>query len=171
MRRWICAPGTPSAHKKCMTERCSSVVQFISFAAIFTTVWQLSYWTARSAGLPDWLVTWHSQIRPITIPTALTSSSENIKVRKLFESSLVQQTACVLWDMGLFTVAATKSHINNVYLSSAYGFLIFSFPHLSDTNIQSLYHFVASIQGSCLQLWSLHCLDNATVMRHGSSVR
>jgi len=36
MRKWICAPGTPSAHKKRMTERCSSLVQFISFAAIFT---------------------------------------------------------------------------------------------------------------------------------------
>jgi hypothetical protein len=35
-RRWICAPGTPSAHKMRMTDRCSSLVQFISFAAIFT---------------------------------------------------------------------------------------------------------------------------------------
>jgi hypothetical protein len=70
--------------KKHMTERCSSLVQFISFATIFTTAWQLSYWTARSAGLPDWLVTWHSQTRPITIPTALNVSSENIKVGKFF---------------------------------------------------------------------------------------
>ena len=40
---------------------------------------------ARSAGLPYWLVTWHSQTRPITTPPALPVSRENIKVRKLFE--------------------------------------------------------------------------------------
>jgi hypothetical protein len=42
MQRWICAPGTPT-HKKRVTDHCSSLVQFISFTAIFTTAWQLSY--------------------------------------------------------------------------------------------------------------------------------
>jgi hypothetical protein len=41
--------------------------------------------TARSAGLPNWLVTWHSQTWPITAPPALTISREKIKVWKLFE--------------------------------------------------------------------------------------
>ena len=35
--------------------------------------------------MPDWLVTWHSQTRPITTPPALTVSRKNIKVRELFE--------------------------------------------------------------------------------------
>ena len=48
--------------------------------------------TARSADLPDWLVTWLSQTRQITTTPGLAVSRENIKVEKIFSITLVAVT-------------------------------------------------------------------------------
>ena len=59
-----------------------AIYKFRSHLHHSVTTLILNYKVSR---LADWLVTWHSQIQPITTTPTLTVSRENIKARKLFE--------------------------------------------------------------------------------------